>query len=267
MNDADLLPAPSAPHAHAPLHVERGGRGGTTVLLLHGLGATAAVWRGVAERLEAAGLAWLAPDLPGHGASARREAYSVGQLAADVAPLVAGTPRVIAAGHSLGAYVALALASGWFGVELAAVLGIGPKIAWSAQDLAATRDLAARPVRVFATADEAVARYRKVSGLDERSAPSALIARGVARNGDGFALAADPRTMLVAGAPFATLAASARCRVVLARGEHDPMVTMEELRAHRDEAVELAARGHNSHAEDPDAVAALCVRLAGGGPV
>jgi pimeloyl-ACP methyl ester carboxylesterase len=251
----------------APLHVERGGRGEATVLLLHGLGATAAVWHGVAERLDAAGLAWIAPDLPGHGASARPDTYSVGQLATDVAPLVIDTPRVIAAGHSLGAYVALALASGWFGVRVAAVLGIGPKIAWSAQDLAATGELAARPVRVFATEEEAVARYRKVAGLDERIAPPALLARGIARSGDGFALAADPRTMLVAGAPFRTLAHAACCPVVLARGEHDPMVTLAELRAHAAEAVELTGRGHNAHAEDPDAVAALCARLARAGAV
>ena len=100
------------------------------------------------------------------------------------------------------------------------------------------------------------------AGLDARFARPDVLARGVVRTERGYGLAADPRTMLVAGAPFATLAASATCPVILARGEQDPMVSLAELRDHAAEALDVATRGHNAHVEDPPAIAALCERLA-----
>jgi len=244
------------------IHVDAGGRGDAFFLFLHGLGATAAVWSDVGARLGDRELGrWSAVDLPGHGASDRSDHYSIGRFAADLAPFAADRAPLFLVGHSLGAYIALALASGWFGVRPAGVLGIGPKITWTEADLQGVRELAARPARLFATEEEALARYRKVSGLDARFARPEHLARGVARTDDGYALAADPRTMLVAGAPFATLAGSATCPVILARGEHDPMVTLAELASHAPRAVELAGRGHNAHVEDPDSVVDLCVRL------
>jgi pimeloyl-ACP methyl ester carboxylesterase len=245
------------------IYSARGGRGDSLFLLLHGLGATGAVWTDLCARLDAADLGrWIVVDLPGHGASEHRDLYSVGRFAADLAPMLTEEPHPYIVGHSLGAYIALALASGWFRVHVAGVLGIGPKITWTQADLEGVRDLAARPPRDFATEDEAVQRYRKVSGLDARFARAEVLARGVTRTERGYALAADSRTMLVAGAPFATLASSAGCPLILARGEHDPMVSLPELCAHSSEAVDLAGRGHNVHVEDPDAVASLCERLA-----
>jgi pimeloyl-ACP methyl ester carboxylesterase len=244
------------------IHSERGGRGDHLFLLLHGLGATGAVWSDLCARIDGSGLGrWVVVDLPGHGASDRCDLYSIGRLAADLAPLVADEPRPYAVGHSLGAYIALALASGWFRVRVAGVLGIGPKITWTPADLDAVRDLAAKPPRDFATEAEAIERYRRVSGLDARFAKAGVLARGVERTERGYRLAADPRAMLVAGAPFATLAASATCPVILARGEHDPMVSIAELRDHSAEALDIAGRGHNAHVEDAEAVASLCQRL------
>jgi pimeloyl-ACP methyl ester carboxylesterase len=244
------------------IHVDRGGTGEATFLLLHGLGATGAVWIDLSERIVANGLGrWIAIDLPGHGASERCELYSIGRFASDLAPLVAGEGRLFVVGHSLGAYIALALASGWFRVRVAGVLGIGPKIAWSTADLDAVRELAARPVRSFAAMEEAVERYRKVSGLDAGIARDEVLARGVVRAGQEWRLAADPQTMLVAGAAFATLARSATCPVMLARGERDPMVTLAELGVHGTVAFDMAGCGHNAHVENPQEVAALCARL------
>ena len=119
---------------------ESGGEGSRTALLLHGLGATAAVWKPVEDALQERGTArWLAADLGGHGGSDWQSFYSVGQLAAQLAELVQQQqlrePFVV--GHSLGGYVGLALASGWFGIQVRGVLGIGPKISWPAADLQA----------------------------------------------------------------------------------------------------------------------------------
>jgi pimeloyl-ACP methyl ester carboxylesterase len=242
---------------------ESGGTGSRSILLLHGLGATAAVWNGVRCAIEQRAMGrWLASDLGGHGGSGWERHYTVGRYAAEVAELVRGTQELFVIGHSLGAYIALALASRWFGVEVAGVLGIGPKITWSDADLQGSRELAARPVRSYATAEEAWARYRRVSGLDVAVAPTdEWLARGVVQGEEGWRLSQDPRTFAVAGAPFDSLVSSARARVVLARGESDSMVSTAELRAHVTDAVEIAGCGHNVHVENPQAIVDLLQRL------
>jgi len=244
---------------------ERGGRGEHRYLLLHGLGATGAVWRGVCRALDdrRAG-EWLVVDLPGHGASGPLPSYSIGSLASALAAMLDRDRPYRVIGHSLGAYVGLALASGWFGVQIASLLGVGPKIAWSEADMLAMMELARKPARIFGDAAEAWSRYRKVSGLDMRVAPDeGLLERGVASADGGYRLATDPRTALVAGAPFATLASSARCPVLLARGASDPMVALSELRAHCAAAVDIEGAGHNAHVESPPAIVALAGRLDG----
>jgi pimeloyl-ACP methyl ester carboxylesterase len=242
---------------------ESGGTGSRAILLLHGLGATAAVWNGVRRAIEQRAIGrWLAPDLSGHGISTRQSHYTVGSHAAEVAELVRGTQDLFVIGHSLGAYIGLALASRWFGIAVAGVLGVGPKITWSEADLQGSRDLATRPVRWYATAEEAWARYRRVSGLDPAVAPGdEWLARGVVRGEEGWRPSQDPRSFGVAGAPFDSLATSARARVILARGERDSMVSTAELRAHAAQAVEIAGCGHNVQVENPDAIVDLLQSL------
>jgi pimeloyl-ACP methyl ester carboxylesterase len=244
---------------------EGGGEGRRTVVLLHGLGATAAVWKPVARALEKRGSArWLAADLSGHGGSHAQPSYSVGQLAAQLVQLLQEqrSGELLIIGHSLGAYVALALASGWFGLAVRGVLGIGPKIHWPDADVQVARELAARPVRWYPSEQEALTRYRRVAGLTAEIAPGEeCLARGVARGEDGWRLAQDPRTFGVAGAPFASLAASATAPIRLVRGEHDPMVSLEELRVHDPHARVIQGAGHNAHIEDPAAVLELLAPL------
>ncbi len=245
---------------------ESDGIGSRTVLLLHGLGATSGVWSGVRGALSArADLRWIAADLAGHGRSPWQTVYSVGSLAAQLAPCVRESGALYVVGHSLGAYVGLALASGWFGVAVRGVLGIGPKITWSSAELQAARDLAARPVRWYATAAEAWTRYRRVAGLGADIAPDPqILAAGVVQEEGGWRLAQDPRTFAVAGAPFGSLAASAAARVVLARGAHDPMVCLDELQRHAGRACEISGVGHNAHVEAPGEVLALLDALTAG---
>ena len=244
---------------------ESGGTGARAFLLLHGLGATAAVWSGVRRVIETRAMGrWFAPDLSGHGGSAWERQYTVGGHAAEIAELIRDTQDLFVIGHSLGAYIGLALASRWFGIDVAGVLGIGPKITWSDADLQGSRELASRPVRWYTTAEEAWARYRRVSGLDTAVAPSEeWLARGVVKGEEGWRLSQDPRTFGVAGAPFGSLVTSARARVVLARGERDAMVSTAELRAHASQAIEIAGCGHNAQVEKPDAIVDLLQGLIG----
>ena len=247
---------------------ESGGEGSRGALLLHGLGATAAVWNSVRQALQERGtMRWLAVDLTGHGGSDWQSSYSVGELAARLAEFLQQQPirELFIVGHSLGAYVALALASGWFGIAVRGVLGIGPKINWPPADVQAARELASRPVRWYATEEEAWTRYRRVSGLSADIVPGKeSLARGAVKAESGWRLAQDARTFAVAGAPFASLAASATAPVLLARGEHDPMVSLQELRPHASQAHDITGRGHNVHVEDPAAVVALLEQLVAG---
>jgi pimeloyl-ACP methyl ester carboxylesterase len=242
---------------------ESGGTGSRAILLLHGLGATAAVWNGVRRAIEQRAMGrWIAPDLGGHGGSAAQLQETVGGHAAQIAERVRGTQDLFVIGHSLGTYIALALASRWFGVEVAGVLGVGPKISWPEADLQGSRELALRPVRWYPTEEEAWARYRRVSGLDAAVAPGGeWLARGVMQGEQGWRLAQDPRTFAVAGAPFDSLVNSARANVILARGERDAMVSTAELSAHASRAVEIAGCGHNAHVENPDAIVDLLQTL------
>jgi len=81
------------------------GDGPRRVALVHGLGADGAMWRGLTDRLVAAGgVTVTTVDLRGHGASDRAEDYSVRAFADDlVETLPVGLDVVV--GHSLGGSV------------------------------------------------------------------------------------------------------------------------------------------------------------------
>ncbi len=86
---------------------------GPTIVLLHGLGVSGAVWQGVG-RLLGQFASLLAPDLRGHGDSDKPSAgYLPRDYAGDVAALIAHEPSrpVALVGHSLGAVVAAQLAA------------------------------------------------------------------------------------------------------------------------------------------------------------
>ena len=81
------------------------GAGPRRVALVHGLGGDGATWRGLTDRLVAAGgVTVTTVDLRGHGASDRAEDYSVRAFADDlVETLPVGLDVVV--GHSLGGSV------------------------------------------------------------------------------------------------------------------------------------------------------------------
>ena len=74
-----------------------GGSGDHLLLLLHGLGATAAVWRRLLPLVEESwDGCWAAPDLRGHGLSVAQPPYGYAVHAADMAELATelGASRV-----------------------------------------------------------------------------------------------------------------------------------------------------------------------------
>jgi pimeloyl-ACP methyl ester carboxylesterase len=244
------------------LWVDQGGSGEPALLLLHGLGATGEVWAGMRGLLEGRWPGrWVIPDLRGHGRSSHAAAYSFGQHAADLAGLFRPGERVVVAGHSMGGVVGIALASGWFGVDVAGVVGVGIKVSWTEAELARASELAARPVRWFDGRDEAAARFLRVAGLEGLAPPDgALVASGLASEQGRWRLAADPATMAVGAPDMDGLLAAAQAPVRLACGQSDGLVDVEELRRHDPGAVELAGLGHNAHVEDPERVLRLVER-------
>ncbi len=238
------------------LVADRGGEGGALLVLLHGLGATRHVWNAFIAAGRWRG-SWIAPDLRGHGASPHAANYNLDAHAADVAELLRAAGDwndIVVAGHSMGGAVALALASGRFGVQPAHVFGIGIKVAWNNDELAGLHKMAATPARTFETKDEAIGRYLRVSGLSGLVAPDSPAAlAGIAQIGDGWRLACDPATASVGAPPMRELMAAARAPIHLARGETDAIVTLDQLAAYDSDARNLRG-GHNAMVESPAAV-------------
>ena len=238
----------------AGLRVQQGGSGEPLVLLLHGLGATGDVWGGwrplLARRWPGR---WLAPDLPGHGGSPPLAAYTFDGLAAAVAGIVPAGARIVVLGHSLGGVVGLALASGRFGVPVRAVIGLGIKVAWTGEDLDRAQAAARRPPAWFASRDEAASRYLRVSGLAGLlGAGDPAVDAGLREQDGRWRLAADPAAFAVGAPDMAHLLAQSQAPVTLARGEHDPMNTDEQLARLGAPTVTLPGLGHNAHVESPE---------------
>ncbi|TDU90455.1 pimeloyl-ACP methyl ester carboxylesterase [Kribbella voronezhensis] len=225
-----------------------------TVLLLHGLGATGRVWDGFRSLNDGS----LAPDLPGHGTAARLPEYTFSSMAAAVAEELQGSSDLTVVGHSLGGVIALELASGRYGVQVATVIALGVKVVWSDDELARAGALAQRPITWFDTRDEAAARYLKVSGLQGLVDPSDdSVDHGLQHEGGRWRLALDPKAFGVGAPDMPELLRAGQASVVLARGELDPMNTDAQLTALHDKVITLPGLGHNAHVEDP---AALSIR-------
>lgn len=97
------------------LHAERVGRGGLPIVLLHGFGTSAFLWRNVAPRLANEGFTVLSVDLLGHGESDRSEdaAYGLDAQAeyVDRALTALRVPGAAFVAQDVGCIVALILAA------------------------------------------------------------------------------------------------------------------------------------------------------------
>ena len=239
-----------------------GGRDdGPLLVLLHGLGATAEVYGDVLALLpDAWPGGWLVLDLPGHGRSAWDAPYSFRRHADAVLPLLPLNREIVVVGHSMGGVVALELATD---PRVIGVVAFGVKVSWPSDDVAGAQRVAGRPVQLFETRDESVQRHLRLAGLSELVSPSDPgVDVGVVETADGWRVAQDPATFGVGVPDMVGLLERASCPVLLARGEHDPMVTDADLAALVPGAVTLPGLGHNAHVEDAAAVLALALRVA-----
>ncbi|MGK5115095.1 MULTISPECIES: alpha/beta fold hydrolase [unclassified Geodermatophilus] len=238
-----------------------GGSGEDLLLLLHGLGATGAVWDRLLPVVEASWPgSWAVPDLRGHGRSVAEPPYGYAAHAADMAAVAVatGASRVTVLGHSFGGVVGAVLAGGWYGVDVARVVAVGVKIDWTPEEEARARSMAARPSQVFPTAAEAADRHLRLAGLAGLAAPEDPVARAGVREVDGgFAAALDPRAFGAVGPPVEQVLARAVAPLRLAAGAADPMVGLDAMRRVDPGAVLLEGAGHNAHWEAPEAVWSL----------
>jgi pimeloyl-ACP methyl ester carboxylesterase len=119
-------------HGRAVTYVQTGA--GPVLLLVHGMGGGYENWRDVIGPL-ARNYTVVAPDLPGHGASAPSSGdYSVGALAVGLRDLLLalGHERATLVGHSLGGGIAMQLAYQFPDLAERLVLvssgGLGPEV-------------------------------------------------------------------------------------------------------------------------------------------
>lgn len=104
---AEARPRTVEVHGHPVNFIEAGS--GPVLMLIHGMAGTCANWQAVIEPL-AINHTVIAPDFPGHGASAPGGGdYSLGSLASGLRDLILtlGHERATLVGHSLGGGVAL----------------------------------------------------------------------------------------------------------------------------------------------------------------
>tara|TARA_R110000868_G_scaffold101403_1_gene279262 strand:+ start:10748 stop:11533 length:786 start_codon:yes stop_codon:yes gene_type:complete len=237
------------------LWVEEGGQtDGPTILLMHGLSGTGEIWGGLRDILDRKWPGrWIVPDMRGHGRSDHATTYGIATHAADMAALVSDSNDLYLAGHSMGGLVGILLASGWFGVHPKAVVTAGVKVGWTADEHAGIAKLIDMPVRWFDSEAEARERFVLVTGLKGIADPASAFARtGIVEEDGKWRLAADNRAAAVAYADTPDIFRAARAPVVLAAGEHDRMVSADDLRTLDNDARQLAGLGHNAHVESPD---------------
>ena len=77
----------------------------------------------------------------------------------------------------------------------------------------------------------------------------------IVKNGLGYALAADPKTVLVAGSSIGLFqAASYNNKIRLVCGEYDNVTNLKSLQELDKKAFELRGLSHNAHVEDPTVI-------------
>lgn len=235
---------------------EQIGEGGDVLLLVHGMGANGAAWDPFLEYVAGR---WrgriVVPDLRGHGRSEDRANCSFGTMASDLAELVQPGDKVGIIGHSLGGALGAFLGSGWFGVEVAAVLALSVKVKWTADEIAKGRSIAQSPTRWMATREEAIDRYLRVAGLVGRGAAVARSAQvGIVEDGGKYRVAADNRIFGSAAPGVVAMMQECRAPILFATGEDDPIAPPGDFADVGLDVSIISGAGHQAPIDAPEAV-------------
>jgi uncharacterized protein (TIGR03083 family) len=253
------------------------------ILLLHGLSSNAAFWGRLAARLPTRRL--VALDQRAHGRSAAPETgYEPATLAADAAALVEelGIDRVVVAGHSWGATIALQLAADR--PDLVAGLAVidGPVRPWSETGLSweQAEKFMQPPLPRYPDLADAVAEKRDVLKAAWADDLVDFVRAGLVADGDGLRLplTAPIRLEILRSMyfqPYGVLWPQVRCPVLLALagGGEESMFTEFKRRSAALIAEQVPGTvvhwyesGHDIPLEQPDLVAAdlerVCLRAA-----
>jgi pimeloyl-ACP methyl ester carboxylesterase len=236
-------------------YAERGERraGGPPVLLVHGAGASSAIWMMTMARLARAARV-VAVDLPGHGPSPLPEAGVAGLSLDGYRDAVGGLAATLClgpsllVGHSMGALVALEAALAWPDQVRGLVLcGAAPRLPVSDELMAL---LAREPARVPAWMAE--------HGLSPRARPP--VRRGFVAAG----IVTDPEVTLadfeaVRGTDLGERVTNLTCPVLWLDGADDRIVAPAPGRP--GEVRSLEGVGHLVPLEAPEAVAEAVAEL------
>lgn len=252
-------------------------RGAPKVIALHGWLDNAASFVPLASQLD--GLDLVAPDLPGHGASAHLPPGADYSFASamhavlDIADAL-GWERFALLGHSMGAGIGSLVAAAcprrverFLAIEALGALAEAPErtVARLREAAAATRALPDKRLRVFPDVDTAVQARMRANGLTE-PVTRLLVKRGLVAVDGGYAWSSDPRLTLP------TMVRMTEAQVeALVRGIECPtrVIYAEPAQPYLPEALRMARAGllprgecavvagsHHLHMEDPGAVAA-----------
>ncbi|MFN8018555.1 MAG: alpha/beta hydrolase [Acidimicrobiales bacterium] len=240
---------------------EPGRRG---IVFVHGGAAHAHWWTHVAATFST-DYRVVALDMSGHGDSDHRATYSLEQWSAEVMAVAAdagieGPPVLV--GHSMGGFVAIATAA-LHSDQLAGVIVLDSPVAAVDGEVGAAQARQAFGVkRVYATVDEALARFRTVPP-QEHYLP--YVMHHVARRSlqeveGGYSWKFDHDLFSAFTAPVRQVAlpylSQVRCRFALLRAEHglvtpDIGESMYEQLGRAAPVVELPEMGHHGMLDQP----------------
>jgi len=242
------------------LHALHWGEVGRPILvLLHGGGANAHWWDHLAPAL-ATCFHVVALDFRGHGDSDRTEEIAAGAFELDLAALLAhlGSDRVVLAGHSMGARVALDHATRT--ARTRALVLLDPARGASRRSHRTAR-LALTLRRSYRTREDAISRFRFVPPADHVSETLRrdIAAKSLQREPDGrFGYKFDPRWFALPARPRPELS-TVSCLTLVLRGSESLLLSRDGARETSAEIpharwIEIEGAGHHVHLDQPERV-------------
>lgn len=246
-----------------PIHALVWGRPGSPgLVLVHGGAAHAHWWDHVAPLLAGDTYRVAAVDLSGHGDSGRRPSYTLEGWADEVLAVADGTGmagRPVVVGHSMGGFVTIGTAA-LHGERLGGAVILDSPVSRPDPELEAARSgRIFNRLRVYPTADEALARFRTVPE-QEHYLPYVVehVARTSIRpaDGGGWTWKYDPNIFVPPRSVSRDLLPRVRCRMALFRAEHG-LVTpdigefMYDLLGRVAPVVEIPLAGHHLMLDQP----------------